>query len=185
MRVIAGEYKGRKLLSPDGYKLRPTPEKVREALFSILAAEVDGAVCLDLFAGCGSLGIEALSRGADRCFFVDISPGSISLLRDNLASVGTDDKAQIIRGDFKKAIKTLRENDPEAKIDIAFIDPPFDSGYYDVVMKLLADYDIMRAGGIVVIESDDSRNEHIDFRGFSLGDVRKYGRVRLEFWLRD
>ena len=185
MRVIAGEYKGRKLTSPEGYHLRPTPEKVREALFSILASEINGSRCMDLFAGSGSLGIEALSRGAEFCYFSDSSRRSISLIEKNLASAGAEEKSQVTCGDFRKVIKSFSESNPDIKIDIVFIDPPFDSGYYNAVMKLLFDYDIMRTGGIVVVEFDGVSDNRDDPKGFRLGDIRKYGRVGLEFWIRD
>ena len=189
MRVIAGRYKGRKLTSPQGTELRPTPDMVKEAIFGIIGSGIESSVCLDLFAGSGALGIEALSRGAARCYFADASRRSISLLRSNLETIGIEAvfhrdasdaaaEAVIIARDYRAALRSLG-----AQVDYAFIDPPFDSGCYATVMKLLADYDIIKPGGVVIVECDKNIPEYAH-EGFAGVAVKNYGRIALNFWER-
>ena len=122
MRVITGTARGRKLRSPDGYDVRPTTEITKEALFSILQFELEGARVLDLFAGSGQLGIEALSRGAGFCTFVDSARASQDLVRQNLTSTGLGANARVMPMDYLAFLQSTRET-----FDIALLDPP-DSG---------------------------------------------------------
>ena len=126
MRVITGEFRGRKLESPDTNDIRPTSDKVKEACFNILMNDIYGSVCCDLFAGTGSLGIEALSRGAERCYFGDNSREAVRLIKTNVAKCGAEERAVIINGDYKKVLKRIPE-----KVDIFFLDPPYRSGVYN------------------------------------------------------
>jgi 16S rRNA (guanine966-N2)-methyltransferase len=147
MRVIAGELGGRRLQTARGVATRPTAERVREALFSMLG-ELDGAVVLDLFAGSGALGIEALSRGAARATFVERSPQALAALRANVAALALTERSRILGGD---ALAALRGND---KYDLVFLDPPY------ATAALLAGPlsrelpGVLRAGARVVSESD-------------------------------
>ncbi|MFR6258344.1 MAG: RsmD family RNA methyltransferase, partial [Anaerovoracaceae bacterium] len=109
MRVISGEYKGRKLAAPADYSIRPTTDKVKEALFSILADRIWGSKVLDLFSGTGNLGIEALSRGAGECVFADNSRESIKLIKENVNHCKAASGASIVAGDYKKVLMTQRE----------------------------------------------------------------------------
>jgi 16S rRNA (guanine(966)-N(2))-methyltransferase RsmD len=121
LRVIAGRYGGRRLQAPAGAATRPTSDRVREALFSILGAHVDGAVVLDLFAGSGALGIEALSRGAARATFVESAPPALRALRGNLTTLGAD--AEVVRAD---ALRWLRAaSGGERQYSLVFLDPPY------------------------------------------------------------
>ena len=123
MRVIAGRLGGRRLKAPRGRDTRPTTDRVREALFSMLA-DVDGARVLDLFAGTGALGIEALSRGAARVVFVERSPAALAVLRSNLAELGIDsEQADVRPGDALAALRTARERDET--YDLVFVDSPY------------------------------------------------------------
>jgi 16S rRNA (guanine966-N2)-methyltransferase len=123
MRVIAGRYGGRRLQAPTGRETRPTSDRVREALFSILG-DIEGAVALDLFAGTGALGIEAISRGAGRAVFVERDAAALSALTDNLAALGVGAaEAEVRRGDAFGALRTARER--EETYDLVFIDPPY------------------------------------------------------------
>jgi 16S rRNA (guanine(966)-N(2))-methyltransferase RsmD len=223
MRVIAGIYKGRKLDAPPGNGVRPTAEKVKEALFSMLASlmspeacggtPLEGKACLDLFAGTGALGIEALSRGAASCVFVESNPAAAKVLEGNVARTARREAAngraapapRVIRSDWRPAL--LRLND---RVDIAFIDPPYDAGYYDEVMKTLLDCDIISDGGLAVIERSSSGNDPkrgagrraravaggIDiietyqgslsgrYAGFDLIRERRYGKTLIEVYER-
>jgi 16S rRNA (guanine(966)-N(2))-methyltransferase RsmD len=179
MRVIAGDYKGRRLLSPAGYEVRPTSDKVKGAIFNMLAEDVPGAVCLDLFAGTGSLGIEALSRGASKCLFSDSSAESIALLKENLKTVGAEGKSTVYQGDFRTNLRRIRE-----KVDIAFIDPPYESGYYNVVMQFLVECDIMENEGLLVLERGGHRHETAAYSGFTLLREKSYGKVFVDVYMR-
>ena len=119
MRVVAGTFKGRRLAAPAGRRTRPTQDRVREALFSILG-DVEGARVLDLFAGSGALGIEALSRGAARCTFVEREQGAVAAIRRNLAALGVE--ARVVRGDALRFLSGSRAG----RYDLVFLDPPYD-----------------------------------------------------------
>ena len=118
MRVIAGEFKSRKLASVPGWDVRPTPDRLRETMFSILAPVIAGAVFVDAYAGSGSVGIEAISRGASRCVFIERSPGALEVLRANVASLGLQGRADVLRGKAAGALAGF-------KADIVFLDPPY------------------------------------------------------------
>jgi len=182
MRVIAGEFKGRRLHSPEGKEIRPTPDMVREALFSAIGPGIEDSVCLDMFAGSGALGIEAVSRGAAQCYFIESSRKNIELLRSNLVAIG-EKNSHLIPGDFRNGIRHLAVED--IKIDYAFVDPPFNSDYYSTVMKLLADYGIIVPGGIVITEGDKSVHRDRGYDGFSPIMEKTYGRIVLVFWKKD
>lgn len=144
MRVIAGEFAGRKLLAPEGTTTRPTTDKVRQALFNSLTSMgvLEGAVVADLYAGSGALGIEALSRGADRCVFVERDRSALVALRQNIAALGIDDRCTVTTSDVMAWVPAMRN------VDIAFIDPPY---AFDGWPALLALVDV----GLVVAEADD------------------------------
>ncbi|NMB31004.1 MAG: 16S rRNA (guanine(966)-N(2))-methyltransferase RsmD [Clostridiales bacterium] len=129
MRVITGVAKGRKIRALDGDDVRPTIERVKEAMFSTIQFEIEGANVLDLFAGSGQLGIEALSRGARHCTFVDTSAKSIDCIRENIKVVGFNDRARIIPANSNSFLKGTTE-----KFDLIFVDPPYEKG---IVAKTL------------------------------------------------
>lgn len=165
MRVIAGELGGRRLRSARGGATRPTAERVREALFSMLGP-LEGAVVLDLFAGSGALGIEALSRGAASATFVERSPQALAALRANLVALELNERARVIAGD---ALGALRAND---KYDLVFLDPP-----YAMAAALAAALSrelpgVLRAGARVVSESD--RRGPLEL-ALALSRERRYG----------
>ena len=122
MRVVAGRLGGRRLIAPAGQSTRPTSDKVREALFSILG-DVEGARVLDLFAGSGALGIEALSRGAARATFVDSAPAAVRAVRENVAALGLEDAAEVRRQDARAFLRTAKKSGHE--YDLVFLDPPY------------------------------------------------------------
>ena len=131
MRVIAGEFKSRKLASVPGWDVRPTPDRLRETMFSILAPVIEGAVFVDAYAGSGSVGIEAISRGAARCVFIERSPGALEVLRANVASLGLQGRANVLRGKAAGALAGF-------KADIVFLDPPYtEAEEYALAMAVL------------------------------------------------
>ena len=149
MRVITGEYRGRKLETPENYDVRPTSDKVKEAVFNLLMNDTYDAVFCDLFAGTGSLGIEALSRGARLCYFGDNSRDSIRMIHHNLAHVGAEEKAVVIPGDYKKVLNRLNE-----KIDVFLIDPPYRAGLYENCLEQIDTLDLLAPDGIILTEHD-------------------------------
>ena len=151
MRVIAGIAKGRKLKAPKGRAIRPTSDRVREAIFSILGARAVGAAVLDLYAGTGALGIEALSRGAGTAVFVDERREAVSLADENLTAVGLRVKGRIIRGKVEYVVERLSRE--QAHFDLIFIDPPYRisvTELSDICQKVLKD--ILAVDGLMVLE---------------------------------
>ena len=133
MRVIAGEFRSRRLKSIPGLETRPTPDRLRETLFNILAVRIEGAVFLDAYAGTGAVGIEALSRGARHAFFLERSRPALETIRENLASLKAEARATVVPG---MALLTL----PRHRADIVFIDPPYESEReYPAALELLAE----------------------------------------------
>jgi 16S rRNA (guanine966-N2)-methyltransferase len=133
MRVIAGEFRSRRLKSIPGLATRPTPDRLRETLFDILGPRVEGAVFLDAYAGTGAVGIEAISRGAARAIFIERSGAAERVLRENLSSLGIEDRALVVLGAATSLI-------PRHKAGIVFLDPPYDhEGEYGGVLQLLGE----------------------------------------------
>ena len=178
MRVISGTARGTKLSSIDDLSTRPTLDRVKEPLFSILQVYLQDANVLDLFAGSGALGIEALSRGSRFCVFCDKSYKSINMLKQNIEKTKFQDKCLIINDDYKKCLEKQKE-----KFDIIFIDPPYkyDIGV-DSIEKILK-YDLLSKDGIIILETDEEDRDINELKNIDLEvyDVRKYGRVKLIF----
>ena len=152
MRVIAGTAKGRRLKEPADQKIRPTTDKVKEAVFSAIQFELEGRRVLDLFAGTGQLGIEALSRGARQAVFTDESPASLKIVQENVSACGFDHLAVVRRGD---GIAYLKSGE---KFDIVFIDPPYGTGLAEKALETIIEFDILNENGIIVCESGTGLN---------------------------
>lgn len=177
MRIIAGEFKGRKLTAPPDYNVRPTAEKVREAVFSMIQMHVEDAVVVDLFAGTGSLGLEALSRGAKRAYFVDKDRRSISLVRENVKACGMEDYSVIMCSDYALGLANLHD-----RADIVFLDPPYKAGLMLDCLRRLAESDVLPEGGIVVAEHGREELLPEKIRSLELVKDRKYGKVRVSIY---
>jgi len=180
LKVIGGIAKGRNLKTSRDSSLRPTRDKVKEALFDIIGDLAEDSIFLDLYAGTGGIGIEALSRGAKEVVFVDSSSKSIRLIRDNLAIIGLEDKATIYKNDVLKAIKILCKH--QRKFDIIFLDPPYHKGMVDRTLEWLDKYNILAEGGLIIAEY--SLREEIPERveKIRLDRVKEYGNTRLAFY---
>ena len=177
MRVITGKYRGRKLESPIGNMVRPTTDKVKEAIFNICQNEIYDAVCADIFAGSGALGIEALSRGAKKCYFGDVSRDSIKLIHRNVRMCGAENEAVIYSGDFRKVLGRIRE-----KVDIFFLDPPYDDGLYLAALEMIGDLDLLAPQGIILAEHD-AKDELPDRVGELVKvRVKKYGKTCVSIY---
>lgn len=178
MRIIAGDYKGRRLYTPEDRRIRPTSDKVKEALFSIIGDRIDGAVVCDLFSGTGNLGLEALSRGADKCYFGDHSGESIKLIKDNVEMCRAEEYSAIIHGDFKKTLSRIEE-----KVDFFFLDPPYDKDLWGKAMQIIKDEDLLEEGGWIVCEHRSQVQLDDDLCGFEKTKERRYGKVVLSIFM--
>lgn len=150
LRIIAGEARGRKLLTLEGMATRPTLDRVKEAIFGSLQFEIPGAEVLDLFSGSGNLGLEALSRGAKRAVFNDRNPACTAIIRRNVETLGYPDRAEILNLDYPAAIELLQRSG--ASFDLAFLDPPYREGLSDDVLRRLFTAGLIKSGGQVVLE---------------------------------
>ncbi|MBR2582352.1 MAG: 16S rRNA (guanine(966)-N(2))-methyltransferase RsmD [Oscillospiraceae bacterium] len=145
MRVITGSARGRRLKTPENYDIRPTSDNVKEAVFNILQFDVEGRRVLDLFAGTGQLGIEALSRGAASAVFIDRDRAAIQIVKDNLKTCGLS--GTVLCCDSLSYLKNC------GRFGLIFVDPPYDSGLYDEVLGMINQIDILSDGGIIIVEA--------------------------------
>lgn len=177
MRIITGEYKGRKLETPVGYDVRPTTDKVKESIFNLLMNHLWDSVCVDLFAGTGNLGLEALSRGAKRCYFCDNARESIRLIRSNISKCHAEDKSIVLAGDFAKNLMNIDE-----KVHVFFLDPPYKDGLYEKCLKMIESLDLLDEEGIIIAEH--SARDPIPERVGRLIRVkeRTYGRIKVSIY---
>jgi 16S rRNA (guanine(966)-N(2))-methyltransferase RsmD len=173
MRVITGKARGMRLISLEGTDIiRPTADAVKESMFSIVQFDIEDAVVLDLFAGSGQLGIEALSRGAKKAYFVDSSKASIDVIKQNLAHTKLEEDAVVVNMPNSAFLRTAKE-----KIDIAFLDPPYGKGLIQRSLPALTG--IMNAGGIIVCEHEQECRLPIEENGFIIAKQYKYGKIAL------
>jgi 16S rRNA (guanine966-N2)-methyltransferase len=156
VRVISGQAKGRPLKAVPGASTRPTTDKVKEALFSIIGPYFAGGNALDLFAGTGALGIEALSRGIDRAVFIDIERKSVEIIKHNLELTGLDVRAEVYRNDAARALKALAKR--KLKFHLVFLDPPYKQKHMDELVQVMEQQSIFAEEAVVVIEHDASHS---------------------------
>jgi 16S rRNA (guanine966-N2)-methyltransferase len=150
MRVIAGIYKGRRLKTLEGLSVRPTSDRLRETLFNILTPRIDGASFADICAGSGAIGIEALSRGARHVTFIESSLKAARVISENLRNCGIREDYRVINRDALRALKNLASED--ARFDIIYFDPPYDSEIYTPVMWQIAKRDLLAEDGVLIVE---------------------------------
>ena len=174
MRVVAGKVRGTALKTPDGMETRPTTDRVKEAMFSIIQFDLPGAKVLDLFAGTGQLGIEALSRGARSAVFVDRSDKACRLVRENLLKTKLDSCAKIIINDYASYLQSCNES-----FDIILLDPPYAEVFLEKCLKLITEIDILHSGGIIVCERPIDKDLSLDFLGYTRSKDYKYGNTLL------
>ena len=180
MRVITGTARGVQLKTPEGIQTRPTSDRVKEALFSIIQFDVPGKRVLDLFGGTGQLGIEALSRGAKSAVFVDAGDKACKLIRENLHRCKMDNNAQIIRADYLQYLQTCRD-----KFGLIFLDPPYAEVFLENALKKITEIDILESGGIIVAERPVGKALLCEFPGFSRSKDYKYGQTLLTLYRKD
>ncbi|QAS51117.1 16S rRNA (guanine(966)-N(2))-methyltransferase RsmD [Halobacillus litoralis] len=154
MRVIAGDFKGRQLMSVPTHKTRPTTDKVKEAVFHVIGPYFEGGKALDLFAGSGGLGIEALSRGAESCIFVDQQPKAIQTIYDNIKKLDIEERVEVFKTDAMRAIKAAGKR--ELTFDYIFLDPPYNKFSYKDLMEALLENDLIAESATIICEHDAS-----------------------------
>lgn len=173
MRVIGGKYRGRRLLSPEGGDVRPTSDMVKESVFNVIQTGIEGAAFVDLFAGSGAIGIEALSRGARTVVFADHSKASLRLLQSNLE--GISDLHRIVARDFRDALTSLG-----GKWDYVFIDPPYETDYIAEICRIVAREDLLEKDGMLIYEHPERKK--IDLPDdFVIVKSRRYGKIVVDY----
>ncbi len=177
MRVIAGKAKGIQLLTPEGMLTRPTTDRVKEALFSILQFDLPNANILDLFGGTGQLGIEALSRGACRAVFVDSRREACQLIRSNLKKVHFEQDAAVVQSDYMAYLNRCRE-----KFHLILLDPPYAEVFLENSIKRITEIDILQSNGIIATERPLGKELPWDFPGFTRSKDYRYGKIILTLY---
>lgn len=179
MRIIGGEYKGRRLHTPRGAVVRPTADRVREAIFNILGGTCRGRLVVDLFAGTGALGLEALSRGAESAIFVDRQPSALDVIRRNIAACGCDHRSRAFLNDIKRNLNCLKRVDRSA--ELVFMDPPYHQGFIGPTLRHLHTGRFIAADTILIVEHAwDEVLPDLD-NVFRLEDQRRYGKTLVSF----
>lgn len=172
MRVITGIAKGRRINAPEGLDVRPTTDKVKEAVFSAIQFEIEGTYVLDLFAGSGQMGIEAISRGASKAVFVDSSQRSIRCINDNLRSIGLEKQSEVINRDSYDYIKLTKKT-----FDIIILDPPYRHNHIDNILPFVAKK--VNDGGLIICEYETEANEPSIPEGFTIRKTYRYGKINV------
>ena len=180
MRVISGKAKGVVLKTPEGMLTRPTADRVKEALFSILQFDLPGTKVLDLFGGTGQLGIEAISRGAKCAVFVDAADAPCRLIKENLRRAKMEGEGRVVRADYLQFLSQCRET-----FDIIFLDPPYAEVFLENAIKKISEIDILQSGGIIVAERPAEKSLNLEICGFTRSKDYKYGKTLLTLYRKD
>ena len=173
MRVISGKAKGLKLLAPDGMDTRPTTDRVKESVFNLLIPYLPAGSFLDLFAGSGAMGIEAVSRYSDGCVFVENNPSALDIIHKNVEKARISDDVKIIKNDALSYISNTSDT-----FDIIFLDPPYNKGFLSPVFKIVKERKLLSENGIVLVETEFG-GEETEFMGFDCIKQAKYGKTQV------
>ena len=180
MRVIGGRLKGKRLASFKGSRIRPTSDRVKEAIFNIISSHIEkGMGVLDLFAGTGNLGIEALSRGAGRAVFVEKDKASVEVIRKNLESCSLTGESEVIGLDIKKALPIIGSKGES--FGLIFLDPPYNQGLADDTLQLLGKSPL-HSGTLIITEHSPNETISENYGGIKMFDKRKYGDTSVSFF---
>jgi 16S rRNA (guanine966-N2)-methyltransferase len=186
LRIISGTCRGRRLKAPGRAEgksaIRPTSDRVREALYSILADRPQGALILDLFAGTGALGLEGLSRGGATAVFVDLGSEALDLIRKNVELCGFTERSVVIKRDLTRGLSFLKEIRPPGGFDLVFLDPPYRRDLAERQLAGLAGVEILAAEGLVVAEEAAEVTLPAAYPGLTLVDHRVYGDTSIWFY---
>ncbi|MGI6705392.1 MAG: 16S rRNA (guanine(966)-N(2))-methyltransferase RsmD [Clostridia bacterium] len=183
MRIIGGIAKGRTIYTPKGERTRPTADRIKESVFAIIQDYIPNSRVLDLFAGSGNMGLEALSRGAKGCVFIDMDRTSIEVIKKNTINLNFTTQTRVYQSDYRSALRKLQSRNET--FDVIFVDPPYNRGFIQPVVAMIHQMDILDQNGIIVVEH--SIHETIDTGGIPLQvkDQRKYGITMVSFIAKD
>ncbi len=179
MRIISGKARGTKLVTIEEDTTRPTLDRVKESLFNIIQSKVNNSCVLDLFAGSGALGIEALSRGARKAYFCDTNKKAVNAITQNLEKTKLLEKAEIFNKDFLDCLNHIKDT-----LDIVFLDPPYKLDLTGKAVKTIIDRNLLSKDGIIIVETDEEKRDLEELESIpniSVIDKRKYGRASLIF----
>ena len=179
MRIIGGKARGTKLYTLEGENTRPTLDRVKESLFNIIQKDVPNAIFLDLFAGSGAIGLEAVSRGANKSILCDKNRDAIKIIKKNIEKTRSREQVELYEADFKEVLK----NKIKEKIDIVFIDPPYKTDFAYEAIKILVNSKNIKKESLMIIETDEEERilKQIENLEIEIIDKRKYGRAHLIF----
>jgi len=180
MRVITGKARGVQLKTLEGNKTRPTADRVKEALFSVIQFEIQGAKILDLFGGSGQLGIEALSRGAQSACFVDFSEDACKIIRENLKRTRLEQQGSVVRSDYLDYLNRCKE-----KYDIIFLDPPYAEVFLEKSLNRISEIDILQSNGIIITERSAEKTLDWAPAGFTRSKDYKYGKTLITIFRKE
>lgn len=180
MRVITGTARGRKLGQLQGMETRPTTDQVKESIFNIIQFDVEGRRVLDLFGGTGQLGIEALSRGAAGCTFVDQRREAVALIRSNLKLCGLSDRARVVQGEALGFLSTVRET-----YHLVFLDPPYGTNLLENAIKKIAEIDMLSENGIIICESPVEKILPELAHPYHKGREYRYGKIKITVYRKE
>lgn len=183
MRIISGRARGTKLYTLEGNNTRPTLDRVKEPLFSIIQNEIKDSIVLDLFSGSGALALEAISRGAKKAILCDNSPKAIEIIKKNIKKTHFEEKTEVLCMDYKKCLNKIKE-----KINIVFLDPPYENNVAVKSLEIIINNNLLLENGLIVVETDDEKRELEQIKkikNINVCDLRTYGRVKLIFLNRE
>lgn len=176
MRIVAGEKKGLKLKTLKGLEVRPTLEQVKECIFNIIAPEVPDAVVADMFCGSGNLGLEALSRGAKKCFFIDSLRDALKVVRENLQALGIEDRAELLRLKLPNELPRFKDL---KNVTLLLVDPPYGTTLATQLLKKIAGEKLVRKECLIIVEHSGKTKINYDARDYALLREKKFGQTEV------
>ena len=182
MRIIGGKMRGTKLQTLEGFETtRPTLDRVKESLFNIISMKLIESEVLDLFSGSGALGLEAISRGANKAYLCDISPKAINVIKQNVEKTRCKDSVMVLNKKHIQALEFFKQSNK--KFDIVFLDPPYETEFAEQSTEYIIDNNLLNEQGIIIIETDNEEKliKGLNVEKVEIYDTRKYGRVSLIF----
>ncbi|NLD88367.1 MAG: 16S rRNA (guanine(966)-N(2))-methyltransferase RsmD [Clostridiales bacterium] len=180
MRIITGTAKGRKLKSVEGLDTRPTSDRTKESIFNIIQFDIEGRHVLDLFAGTGQMGLEALSRGALTAEFVDIRPECVKVIKENIEKTGFIDRTKVMQTDFENYLKRARPR----SFGLIFLDPPYGEGFMERALELIASRDLLCEGGLILCEGVRTDEVPVLEKPYRQGREYIYGKSRIQLYIK-
>lgn len=179
MRIISGKARGTKLYTLEGENTRPTLDRVKESIFNIIQEKIEGTTILDLFSGSGSIGLEFLSRGAEKAVLCDKSKEAVDIIKKNIQKTHMEKITQVFNTDFETCLEKLKNE----QFDIIYLDPPYATDYILKALKRIIQFKIAKSDSLIIVETDDEKRieEEIKNLDIEIVDKRKYGRATIIF----